>query len=254
MIEQYTNHPAADLFPMMQGIQWKNFKEDIRQNGFQESVTLYKGQILDGRNRYKAAVELNMLDDLPMCEIDDDFDIDPYQWVISRNLHRRHLNESQRAKIAAKLAKLKHGDNQHTRKEDSSIGGCSIAEAANLMQVSPKSVERAKAVEEHGSPELNEMVERGEVAVSKAAKIAKEVPKEKQAGEAKKKPTKKKKQADKDSKEKQAKESKGQSTDRDTDQEAVEDFLRCRSPLNRLKKLVAELTDHQKMMLREFLK
>ena len=72
MTEQYTNHPAADLFPMMQGKQWEEFKEDIRQNGFQESVTLYKNQILDGRNRYKAAMELDMLDDLPISEIDDD--------------------------------------------------------------------------------------------------------------------------------------------------------------------------------------
>lgn len=251
-MNDYQPHPAADLFPMMPADQYQAFKEDIRKNGFQQSITIYQGQVLDGRNRYKAAVELNMLDELPIAEIDDDTDFDPFQWVISRNLHRRHLSESQRAKIAAKLAKLKHGDNQHT-KEDGQI--ClSTKQVAEMLQVSPSSVKSAKIVEEHGSPELNEAVERGEVAVSKAAKIAKEVPKEKQAEEAKKKPTKKKKQADKDSKEKQAKESKGKSTDRDTDQEAVEDFLRCRSPLNRLKKLVAELTDHQKMMLREFLK
>ena len=251
-MSDYQPHPAAELFPMMPDDQYQAFKRDVNKNGFQQDVVLYKGQILDGRNRYKAAIELKMLDELPVAEIDDDTDFDPFQWVISRNLHRRHLSESQRAKIAAKLAKLKHGD-VASQKDDRQI--ClSQKEAANMLQVSERSVRNAKVVEEHGSPELNEAVERGEVAVSKAAKIAKEVPKERQAEEAKKKPTKKKKQADKDSKEKQAKESKGQSTDRDTDQEAVEDFLRCRSPLNRLKKLVAELTDHQKMMLREFLK
>lgn len=252
MTEQYTNHPAADLFPMMQGKQWKEFKEDIQQNGFQESVTLYKNQILDGRNRYKAAVELNMLDDLPISEIDEDYQFDPFQWVISRNLHRRHLNESQRANIAAKLAKLKHGD-VASQKHDMQI--CtSTKQAAEMLQVSPRSVAHAKTVLANGSQELIEAVERGEVAVSKAAKIAKETPKEKQVEEAKKKPTKKKKQTDKDSKEKEVKGSKEQSTDIDTDQKAVEDFLRCRSPLSRLKKLVTELTDHQKIMLREFLK
>ena len=247
MIEQYTNHAAADLFPMMQGIQWKEFKEDIRQNGFQESVTLYKGQILDGRNRYKAAVELDMLDDLPICEIDDDFDIDPYQWVISRNLHRRHLKESQRAIVAAKLAKLRVGDNQHSN-EAVSIDTPSLEKAAEQLQVGRASVARAKTVLANGSQELIEAVEQGKVAVSKAAKIAKSTPKEEQISKAKEKPSKPKKTSGKQ------KVADSQLKKQDVDQEAVEDFLRCRSPLNRLKKLVAELTDQQKTMLREYLR
>jgi ParB-like chromosome segregation protein Spo0J len=187
---QYKPHPAANLFPMMPADQFAAFKEDIRKNGFQQDIVLYKGQILDGRNRYKAAVELDMLDDLPIAEMDDDTDIDPYQWVISRNLHRRHLNESQRAKIAAKLAKLKHGD-VASQKHDMQI--CtSTKQAAEMLQVSPRSVAHAKVVEEHGSPELNEAVERGEVAVSKAAKIARETPKEQQAKKAKEKSLKEK--------------------------------------------------------------
>lgn len=238
-MSDYQPHPAAELFPMMPTDQYEAFKEDIRKNGFQQDIVLYKGQILDGRNRYKAAVELDMLDDLPIAEMDDDTDIDPYQWVISRNLHRRHLNESQRAKIAAKLAKLKHGD-VASQKRDGQI--ClSTKQVAQMLQVSPTSVKNAKIVEEHGSPELNEAVERGEVAVSKAAKIARETPKEQQAKKAKEKSPKKK-----------GKNTANQ-TEPDVDQEAVEGFLRCRSPLNRLKKLVAELTDQQKTMLREWL-
>lgn len=235
-MSNYEPHPAAELFPMMPPDQYEAFKEDVRKNGFQQDIVLYKGQILDGRNRYKAAIELDMLDELPIAEMDDDTDIDPYQWVVSRNLHRRHLNESQRAGIAAKLAKLKQGDNQYT-KEDASIGGCSIAQAAELMQVSRKSVERAKVVLEHGSPELIQAVEQGKVAVSKAAAVAKETPKERQLQVAIEKP----------------KHTQLPTKERDIDQEAVEDFLRCRSPLNRLKKLLAELTEHQKQMLKEWL-
>jgi hypothetical protein len=174
MTEQYTNHPAADLFPMMQGKQWKEFKEDIQQNGFQESVTLYKNQILDGRNRYKAAVELDMLDDLPICEIDDDFDIDPYQWVISRNLHRRHLKESQRALVAAKLAKLRIGEIGNGRVEVQ-ICTPTLQQAAEQLDVGRTTVAHAKTVLANGSQELIEAVEQGKVAVSKAAKIANRV-------------------------------------------------------------------------------
>ena len=247
MTEQYTNHPAADLFPMMQGKQWKEFKEDIQQNGFQESVTLYKNQILDGRNRYKAAVELDMLDDLPICEIDDDFDIDPYQWVISRNLHRRHLKESQRALVAAKLAKLRIGEIGNGRVEVQ-ICTPTLQQAAEQLDVGRTTVAHAKTVLANGSQELIEAVEQGKVAVSKASKIAKGTPKEEQVSKAKEKPSKPKKPNGKQ------KVADSQLKKQDVDQEAVEDFLRCRSPLNRLKKLVAELTDQQKTMLREYLR
>lgn len=239
MIEQYTNHPAADLFPMMQGIQWENFKEDIRQNGFQESVTLYKNQILDGRNRYKAAIELNMLDDLPIAEIDDDTNFDPYQWVISRNLHRRHLNESQRGMVAAKLAKLQHGGDRKSDEIKVSID-TSMEKAAEQLQVGRATVARAKTVLANGSPELIEAVEQGKVAVSKAAAVAKEVPKERQLEVVK---TKSQNDVPQKPNTKPELKPKNKEAERDIDAEAVQAFLTCRSRLSRIKKLLIELTE-----------
>lgn len=244
-MSDYQPHPAAELFPMMPTDQYEAFKEDIRKNGFQQDIVLYKGQILDGRNRYKAAVELDMLDDLPIAEMDDDTDIDPYQWVISRNLHRRHLNESQRALVAAKLAKLQHGGDRKSDEIKVSID-TSIQKAAEQLQVGRATVARAKTVLANGSQELIEAVERGEVAVSKAAAVAKEVPKEKQLQAATEVKLLEKKR-------KELSRAEQRLRDRDLDEEAVVDFLRCRSPLNRLKKLVAELTDQQKLMLKEWL-
>lgn len=249
-MNDYEPHPAAELFPMMPADQYEAFKEDIRKNGFQQDVTIYKDQILDGRNRYKAAIELDMLDELPICEIDDDTDFDPYQWVISRNLHRRHLNESQRAGVAAKLANMKEGKPSNDTRQ---ICLVSQKEAAEMLQISERSVRNAKAVREHGSPELIEMVEQGKVAVSKAAKIAKEVPKKEQAEAAKQKAPRKKQTKNKSDQKIESPKTKEQLRDVDIDQQAVEDFLRCRSPLNRLKKLVAELTDQQRLMLKEWL-
>jgi hypothetical protein len=69
---------------------------------------------------------------------------------------RRHLNESQRAMVAARLAKLKKGDNQH-----SSIELTSQTEASELLNVSVPSIKRARAFLEHGQPELIAAVERG---------------------------------------------------------------------------------------------
>jgi voltage-gated potassium channel Kch len=72
--------------------------------------------------------------------------------VISLNLKCRHLSESQRAMVAAKIATLKLGDNQHSE-------GPSIEEASRLLNVGHASVERAKTVQRAGAPELVEAVD-----------------------------------------------------------------------------------------------
>jgi hypothetical protein len=241
----YESHPAADLFPMMEGKAWEEFKEDIRKNGFQQDIVLYKGQILDGRNRYKAAVELSMLDDLPIAEMDDDTKIDPFQWVISRNLHRRHLTESQRASVAAKLVNAKQGDNRFTvdRSIDPSI---TIDKAAEMLSVGSASVKRAMVVQQHGSPELIAAVERGEVAVSRAAVVAKSTPKEKQVDVARDKPKQQEKTL------LQQKTVAEQKLERDIDW--VRDFIHSMSRINRLKLLLGELTESEKVIVLDWLK
>ena len=90
---------------------------------------------------------------------------DPIAYVISLNLRRRHLDELQRAMVAAKLATLKLGGNQHS-------GGLPIGRASALLNVGERSVARAREVQEHGAPELASAVERGTISVSAAADIA----------------------------------------------------------------------------------
>ena len=95
---------------------------------------------------------------------------DPAAFVVSLNLKRRHLSESQRAMIAARLANIERGGDRKSVDFKSPIGGLKQAAAAEMLNVSPKSVERAKTVQKHGIPELQKAVEQGEVAVSAAAK------------------------------------------------------------------------------------
>lgn len=91
---------------------------------------------------------------------------DPAGFVVSLNLHRRHLDTSQRAMVAAKLATLPKGANQHSPIGESSK---TQAEAAEMLNVGKRSVERARIVLDEGTPELIEAVEQGEIAVSAAA-------------------------------------------------------------------------------------
>ncbi|CAE6872333.1 hypothetical protein [Paraburkholderia domus] len=87
-------------------------------------------------------------------------------YVVSMNLHRRHLTDSQRAMIAANLATLKVGDNQHTAQ------AVSQGEAAKTLSVSVDSLQRGKKVRESNHPRLIEAVERGVIDVSNAFVLA----------------------------------------------------------------------------------
>src|SRR5262249_5566987 len=80
-------------------------------------------------------------------------------------LRRRHMNESQRAMVAAKLATLKLGDNQHSE-------GLPIGRGSELLNVGERSVARAREVQARGAPELIRAVELGKIAVSAALDIA----------------------------------------------------------------------------------
>lgn len=92
---------------------------------------------------------------------------DPLAFELSLNLHRRHLNESQRAMVAAKVATLPRGTNQHA-----SIEAPSQSKAAELLNVSRSAVQRAAVVRDDGAPELVEAVQRGLVSVSATADVA----------------------------------------------------------------------------------
>jgi hypothetical protein len=151
------------LFPLIEGNDFDRLVEDVRQNGVVEPIILYEGAILDGRNRYRAALAADAR--CPLVQFDGE---DPLAFVLSKNLHRRHLNESQRAMIAAKIATLKDGQQQVGKFADVPTQ----AEAAKALHVSERSVRDAAAVRDHGALELREAVERGEIRVSEAAQIA----------------------------------------------------------------------------------
>jgi len=153
-------HPVANIFPLVEGAEFDEFVADIRQHGLHEPIIVYGDKILDGRNRYRACLAAGIEPTFTVYQGDD-----PVAYVISLNLRRRHLDESQRAMVAAKLATLKLGDNQHSE-------GLPIGRSSELLNVGERSIARAREVISRGATELVRAVEHGRVSVSAAADIA----------------------------------------------------------------------------------
>jgi ParB-like chromosome segregation protein Spo0J len=160
--KEYEFHPLADLFPIFDKDShgFKALIEDIKANKQLEPIWLLDGKILDGRNRYHACQHLKI-----DVRTRDFVGGDPVGFVLSVNLHRRHLNTSQRALVAAKLATFTHGGDR----SKAPIGGLTDAEVAKLLNVGERSVERARQVLAKGDPSLIEAVEQGQTSVTDAA-------------------------------------------------------------------------------------
>ena len=159
-------HPFAELFPLMDSASLAELSEDIRANGLREAVVLIDGAVLDGRNRL-AACELAGVE--PRFR---DFEgVDPLAYVLSLNLARRHLNESQRAMVAARLANMKHGGDRRSD-QAANLPLVSQAAAAERLHVAERSVRHATVVARDATPEIRRAVDDGKLAVSAASQVS----------------------------------------------------------------------------------
>lgn len=156
-------HPLSAAFPGMMEADFAALVADVQEFGQREPGVVLDGMVLDGWHRYRAAETLCI--QFQCIEFTGD---DPVSFVKSRNLHRRHLDESQRA--AAVIAcgqwasagnpNLAHGARLPTN-----------AELAREAQVSERTISNAKAAHKAG---LSGAVIAGDMSVRAAAQIAKD--------------------------------------------------------------------------------
>lgn len=188
---EYPFHPYADLFPLMSDAELQELADDIDKHGLEEDVILFDGQILDGRNR---ALACDLLierysnneytpeySDLTMVLTQTG---QALEYVVSKNLRRRHLTPSQLAMIGVEIKKAEKKRAKERRKATLKKGkekpvpenfperedqGEARDVAAKRLGISGRLIDRAETVIKKGTPELADAVRRGEVSVSKAA-------------------------------------------------------------------------------------
>jgi hypothetical protein len=114
-------HPAAELFPPLSEAELAALGKDIRKHGLRSSIAVWSDgkspeQLLDGRGRLDA-IEIEIGPAIvgpPSVMAGKDFlavnkvivldrSVDPYAFVISANIHRRHLTVEQKHELIAKL-------------------------------------------------------------------------------------------------------------------------------------------------------
>ncbi|MEQ8461762.1 MAG: MT-A70 family methyltransferase [Sandaracinaceae bacterium] len=158
-------HPAAEIFPLLPEEGLAALAANIRDRGLLQALVVERetGLLLDGRNRLAACERVGVEPRVRLVDVED-----PIAFVLSANLHRRHLNESQRAMVAARIATLADGQRQVGKFADVPTQ----AQAAAHLGTSERSVRAARSVIETAAPEVVAAVDHGLLAVSAAAELA----------------------------------------------------------------------------------
>jgi hypothetical protein len=183
--EPQSFHPAASLFPWPTESVYRQLRDDIAAHGLRQEIVKLADAILDGRTRYIACVELGVE---PVYKEWDGMG-EPLDFVVSENLHRRHLNDDQRAAIAAGLQQALAAQSKQKRAAkaaakrhgtiSSEAGGApkqrARAQAAKALNVSEKKVRKAEEVCK-SSPKLLDEVKSGKITLNKAHTQSKPAP------------------------------------------------------------------------------
>jgi hypothetical protein len=176
---QLKAHRFAERYPLMDGDRLDKFVADIRGNGQRDPIILYDGKILDGRNRYRACIELGIE---PLFEEFIGNDEEASTLVDSENLFRRHLTDDQIAIRIAELARVKAGrpyskqspQNGGTFREAKTKSSRILAEQASKVGISEHKLERVRTILNQGTPEQIEAVRRGAATASETLTKIKE--------------------------------------------------------------------------------
>lgn len=163
---KYELHPLCTFFPRMTGAEFDALRDDIKENGLKNPIVIHDGMILDGGNRYKACVEAGVD---PVFIKYDGADIAAF--VLSMNMHRRHLSQGQYAAIVSSMQNWEQSHPSIKLSKD----GCNVAPLSTVADRAAKSGASTRTQQMadkvvKADPDLAKKVAHGEMSLLKAIK------------------------------------------------------------------------------------
>lgn len=167
-------HPLSAYFPMLPEGEFEQLKDSISKFGLLEPITTLDGMILDGRNRYKACMEVGVT---PRYRDYFENEHEPIDFVVAANMRRRHLTPGQRGQIHVDIygkpepmkpeesGKMASGVSQGTPNDNRPR---SIKEAAREANVSQTTM--ARIVEAQDDEKLKQELREGKIDTRAAAR------------------------------------------------------------------------------------
>jgi hypothetical protein len=92
-------HELCKIVPEMSKAEFDELVEDIGKNGQHDPIVMFDRKVLDGRSRYQACQKRGI-----EPKFENYVGSDPRGFVLSKNVHRRHLNGEQKRDLIKKVA------------------------------------------------------------------------------------------------------------------------------------------------------
>lgn len=172
-------HPIAEMLPPLRDDEYAQLKADIAENGLNDPISVWVNKnghwVVDGLNRWKICKELGKEAETEPWDFGGDADV--AKFVISRNLHRRHLTDSTRAMLAARLAEHFKPAAEERMKNGTDPGknadkGRALDKSAEAVNAPAGQTRQASALQAQGCAELIALVDDGKIKISPAELVA----------------------------------------------------------------------------------
>jgi hypothetical protein len=170
-------HPLAHAIPQVGEKEFFELAADVKRHGVRNPITVFNGQVLDGRHRLALASALKL--PLRVVEFDGD-ETAARDEVISQNVQRRHLTMAQRGLIVQELylpqaeaeAKERHGGDRRSEefqeRQLAPLKAIEQAVAESNGLASARTLQRMAPVRD--APETQERIRSGEIKSSAQAR------------------------------------------------------------------------------------